>query len=63
MGQSLAQRESELIEVKQVVERLNARIDSLETENRTVVEAGARLRNRFDKLKTLLLDDETEVPE
>ena len=62
MGQSLAQRESELIEAKQVVERLNARIDSLETENRTVVEAGARLRNRFDKLKTLLLDDETEVP-
>ncbi|MGB0645675.1 MAG: hypothetical protein ACPGQS_00795 [Bradymonadia bacterium] len=63
MGQSLAQRESELMEFKQNVERLNSRIVTLETENRTVVDAGARLRSRLEKLKTLLLDDDTEAQE
>jgi hypothetical protein len=62
MGQSLAQRETELMEGKQTIDRLNAKIGGLETDNRSLVSKSEDILSRFRKVRALLVeDDETET--
>ena len=64
MGQSLAQREAELMDCKQTIDRLNGKIGGLELANRSLTEKSDGILNRFKKVRALLLeDDENEAAE
>jgi hypothetical protein len=62
MGQSLAQREHELMEGKQTIDRLNTKIGGLETDNKSLFKKSEDILSRFRKVRALLVeDDETET--
>jgi chromosome segregation ATPase len=58
MGQTLAQREAELMDCRQTIDRLNNRITGLETDNRSLVEKTEGIVDRFKKVRALLLEEE-----